>query len=132
MSDHSKDHAHDHGDHGHGMAHVASVKVLLGTWGTLMVLTVVTVLATKVDLGAKDLAGAPGEKVTEGLDGLRDRLAQFLVTADTQVVASGQQVGGAYARRLARNNHRSRHHNHALHRRQQAEPVALGRIPEAV
>src|SRR6266508_2456064 len=25
----------------------------------------------KVDKGAKDLAGAPGEKVTEGLDGLR-------------------------------------------------------------
>ena len=28
----------------------------------------------KVDTGAKDLAGAPGEKVTEGLDGLRERL----------------------------------------------------------
>ena len=28
----------------------------------------------KVDLGAKDLSGAPGEKVTEGLDGLRERL----------------------------------------------------------
>ena len=27
----------------------------------------------KVDGGAKDLAGHPGEKVTEGLDGLRDR-----------------------------------------------------------
>jgi len=31
----------------------------------------------KVDKGAKDLAGAPGEKVTEGLDGLRDRLAEY-------------------------------------------------------
>jgi fructose-bisphosphate aldolase class I len=31
----------------------------------------------KVDLGAKDLAGHPGEKVTEGLDGLRDRLAEY-------------------------------------------------------
>ena len=31
----------------------------------------------KVDAGAKDLAGHPGEKVTEGLDGLRERLAQF-------------------------------------------------------
>jgi fructose-bisphosphate aldolase class I len=31
----------------------------------------------KVDAGAKDLAGHPGEKVTEGLDGLRDRLAQY-------------------------------------------------------
>ena len=28
----------------------------------------------KVDTGAQDLAGAPGEKVTEGLDGLRARL----------------------------------------------------------
>jgi fructose-bisphosphate aldolase class I len=31
----------------------------------------------KVDAGAKDLAGHPGEKVTEGLDGLRNRLAQY-------------------------------------------------------
>jgi len=31
----------------------------------------------KVDKGAKDLAGAPGEKVTEGLDGLRERLADY-------------------------------------------------------
>jgi fructose-bisphosphate aldolase class I len=31
----------------------------------------------KVDKGAKDLAGAPGETVTEGLDGLRDRLAEY-------------------------------------------------------
>jgi fructose-bisphosphate aldolase class I len=31
----------------------------------------------KVDQGAKDLAGHPGEKVTEGLDGLRGRLAEY-------------------------------------------------------
>ena len=31
----------------------------------------------KVDAGAKDLAGHPGEMVTEGLDGLRDRLAEY-------------------------------------------------------
>ncbi|HEY5701181.1 MAG TPA: class I fructose-bisphosphate aldolase [Gammaproteobacteria bacterium] len=31
----------------------------------------------KVDKGAKDLAGHPNEKVTEGLDGLRDRLAEY-------------------------------------------------------
>src|SRR5271154_4992946 len=31
----------------------------------------------KVDTGAKNLAGRPGEKVTEGLDGLRDRLAEY-------------------------------------------------------
>ena len=32
----------------------------------------------KVDTGAKPLAGAPGEKVTEGLDGLRERLADYV------------------------------------------------------
>ena len=31
----------------------------------------------KVDLGAKDLANAPGEKITEGLDGLRERLNEY-------------------------------------------------------
>jgi fructose-bisphosphate aldolase class I len=31
----------------------------------------------KVDLGAKPLAGAEGETVTEGLDGLRERLAEY-------------------------------------------------------
>lgn len=31
----------------------------------------------KVDTGAKDLALNPGEKVTEGLDGLRDRLKEY-------------------------------------------------------
>src|ERR671918_1351456 len=31
----------------------------------------------KVDTGAKPLAGAPGETVTEGLDGLRGRLAEY-------------------------------------------------------
>ena len=31
----------------------------------------------KVDTGAKPLAGAPGEVVTEGLDGLRERLAEY-------------------------------------------------------
>jgi fructose-bisphosphate aldolase class I len=31
----------------------------------------------KVDTGAKELAGAPGEKVTEGLDGLRERLEEY-------------------------------------------------------
>lgn len=42
------DAAHD--EH-HGIAHVASVKVLLGTWIALMILTVATVGATKVDFG---------------------------------------------------------------------------------
>ena len=31
----------------------------------------------KVDTGAKDLAGSQGEKITEGLDGLRDRLKEY-------------------------------------------------------
>jgi fructose-bisphosphate aldolase class I len=31
----------------------------------------------KVDTGAKPLAGSPGEKVTEGLDGLSERLAEY-------------------------------------------------------
>ncbi|MEO6229882.1 MAG: class I fructose-bisphosphate aldolase [Ferruginibacter sp.] len=31
----------------------------------------------KVDMGAKPLAGFPNEKITEGLDGLRERLAEY-------------------------------------------------------
>ena len=31
----------------------------------------------KVDTGAKPLAGSPGETITEGLDGLRDRLSEY-------------------------------------------------------
>ena len=31
----------------------------------------------KVDIGAKVLAGSPDEKITEGLDGLRDRLKEY-------------------------------------------------------
>lgn len=41
-----------HDDHEHGISHVASIKVLTATGGTLLLLTVVTVLATKVDFGA--------------------------------------------------------------------------------
>jgi cytochrome c oxidase subunit 4 len=48
----SHDHDAHHDDHGHGISHVASAKNLLGTWGALMVLTVLTVLATKVDFGS--------------------------------------------------------------------------------
>lgn len=47
---------HDHGapahhDAHHGLQHNASIKVLLGTGGTLLFLTIITVLATKVDFG---------------------------------------------------------------------------------
>ena len=45
-------HDDDHADAHHGLSHVAPVKVLVGTGGTLLVLTLVTVLATKVDFGA--------------------------------------------------------------------------------
>jgi cytochrome c oxidase subunit IV len=41
-----------HADEHHGLAHVASIKVLVGTGGTLLVLTLVTVLATRIDFGA--------------------------------------------------------------------------------
>jgi len=34
----------------------------------------------KVDAGAKELAGHPGEKITEGLDGLQDRLMEYFQT----------------------------------------------------
>lgn len=41
-----------HQDDHHGIAHVAAIKVLTATGGTLLFLTIVTVLATKVDFGA--------------------------------------------------------------------------------
>ena len=44
--------AAEHHDEHHGLAHVAAVKVLLATGGTLLFLTLVTVLATKIDFGA--------------------------------------------------------------------------------
>lgn len=49
--DHHDHHDEHHDDH-HGLSHVASLKVLLGTGGTLLMLTLVTVGATKVDFGA--------------------------------------------------------------------------------
>ena len=48
---HTDPHDDHHDDH-HGLSHVAPVKVLVGTGGTLLVLTIVTVLATKIDFGA--------------------------------------------------------------------------------
>src|SRR5215475_2117438 len=41
-----------HDDSHHGLSHVATVKVLVRTGGTLLFLTIITVLATKVDFGA--------------------------------------------------------------------------------
>ena len=44
------EHHDDHDDH--GLAHVATLRTLLATGGTLLFLTIVTVLATRIDFGA--------------------------------------------------------------------------------
>ena len=36
-----------------------------------------SITGIKVDTGAKSMAGSPNEKITEGLDGLRDRLKEY-------------------------------------------------------
>jgi fructose-bisphosphate aldolase, class I len=58
----------------------------------------------KVDRGAKPLAGTPDEKVTEGLDGLRDRLAEYRelgarFTKWRAVIGIGQGIPTDYALR---------------------------------
>ena len=55
----------------------------------------------KVDKGAKDLAFAPGEKVTEGLDGLRERLAEYVSLGATftkwrAVITIGEGIPSAH------------------------------------
>ena len=55
----------------------------------------------KVDMGAKELAGAPGESVTEGLDGLRERLAEYAelgarFTKWRAVITIGPGIPSAY------------------------------------
>jgi len=48
--------------------------------GTRMVKVIIDagiIPGIKVDTGAKDLAGRPGEKISEGLDGLRERLIEY-------------------------------------------------------
>jgi cytochrome c oxidase subunit IV len=44
-----------HDDHGHGLAHVASIKTLLATGGTLLMLTVLTVTSSKIDFGGASI-----------------------------------------------------------------------------
>lgn len=44
-----------HDDHDHGLAHVASVKTLVATGTSLLLLTIITVLATKVDFGGSSI-----------------------------------------------------------------------------
>jgi fructose-bisphosphate aldolase, class I len=47
----------------------------------------------KVDAGAKDLAGHAGEKIIEGLDGLRDRLQDyFKIGARFRQMAGGDRT----------------------------------------
>ena len=53
----------------------------------------------KVDTGAKDMAGHTGEKITEGLDGLRGRLAEYVQLGARfakwrAVIAVGQGIPG--------------------------------------
>jgi fructose-bisphosphate aldolase class I len=55
----------------------------------------------KVDNGAKDLANAPGEKITEGLDGLRERLHAYFeqgarFTKWRAVITIGQGIPSEY------------------------------------
>lgn len=63
----------------------------------------------KVDLGAKNLASCPGEKVTEGLDGLRDRITEYyqmgarfakwraVIAIDTDIPSETCLVANAHA-----------------------------------
>ncbi|MBD0330330.1 MAG: fructose-bisphosphate aldolase class I [Thermoleophilia bacterium] len=55
----------------------------------------------KVDKGAKQLALAPGEKITEGLDGLRERLAEYRelgarFTKWRAVITIGERIPSEY------------------------------------
>jgi fructose-bisphosphate aldolase, class I len=63
----------------------------------------------KLDLGAKDLPGCPDEKVTEGLDGLRERIAEYyqmgarfakwraVITIDANIPSETCLVANAHA-----------------------------------
>ena len=58
----------------------------------------------KVDTGAKPLAGAPAEKVTEGLDGLRERLDEYVelgarFTKWRAVITIGEGIPSPYCLR---------------------------------
>ena len=47
--------AAEHQDEHHGLSHVVTVKTLVATGGTLLMLTALTVLATKVDFGGSNM-----------------------------------------------------------------------------
>ena len=44
-----------HADHDHGLAHVATIKTLLATGMTLLFLTIVTVISSKIDFGGASI-----------------------------------------------------------------------------
>jgi cytochrome c oxidase subunit IV len=44
-----------HHDDGHGLAHTATIKTLLATGGTLLLLTLVTVISSKIDFGGASI-----------------------------------------------------------------------------
>ena len=63
------------------------------------VLTVAGILpGIKVDTGAKPLAGFPDETVTEGLDGLRDRLRAYRGMGPLREMAGGHSCHGHFAK----------------------------------
>ena len=69
----------------------------------------------KVDTGAKELAGAPGESVTEGLDGLRERLAEYA------------ELGSSIHQVACGHHHRAGHSQRLLPRRECSRPGPLCR-----
>ena len=74
----------------------------------------------KVDTSAKEMAGHPGEKITEGLDGLRGRLAEY------------RQMGRPVRQVAGRHRGRRRHPQPGLPPGQRARAGPLRRaVPEA-
>ena len=72
----------------------------------------------KVDTGAKPMALHPGELVTEGLDGLRERLAEYY------------ELGARFAKWRARDHDRRRHPDRRLRSRERPRAGALrGALP---
>ncbi len=55
MSDSQPEAAATDSEHGGAVSHVVPMKVLVGVWAALLVLTVLTVAAIKVDLGSLNL-----------------------------------------------------------------------------
>ena len=73
----------------------------------------------KVDAGAKPLAGYPGETITEGLDGLRERLAEYY------------ELGARFAKWRARDRHRRRRRRADLRRPSRPTPMRSPAMPRS-